>query len=368
MTLAVDLTTRRGDFELDVRFDVRPGEVVALIGPNGAGKSTVLRCLAGLLPLHDGRIEITADDQGGSLVLADTAAGVFVPPEHRPIGVVFQDYLLFEHLDAIENVAFGLRSRGMRRHQARERALTWLARVDLADLGHRRPRQLSGGQAQRVALARALATEPRVLLLDEPLAALDAATRSTVRRDLREHLSGFPGVRLLVTHDPVDASLLADRVIVLEDGRIAQEGTMLDVTARPKSRYVADLVGINLLWGRHDGSSFTGASGHALATAASDVPVGPAHAAIRPAAVALHRTMPDGSARNVWEATVTSIDQHLDRVRVATTGPVDLVAEVTPAAVVDLGISPGSPVVVAVKATEIDVYPDTPSPAPTTTP
>lgn len=363
MTLAAHLRTQRGEFEIDVRIDVAAGEVVALLGPNGAGKSSVLRSLAGLLPLRAGRIELLADDHGGPVLIEDPAQRVFVPAERRPVGVVFQDYLLFDHLDTIENIAFGLRARGAARGEARRRAQEWLERVGLGGLERRRPRELSGGQAQRVALARTLATEPRVLLLDEPLAALDAATRSAVRGDLRDHLAGFPGVCILVTHDPVDASLLTDRVMVLEHGRVAQQGSLLEVTARPSSRYVADLVGINLLWGRHDGSTFTTSDGHPLSIAASEVPTGPAHAAIRPAAVALHRTIPEGSARNTWQATVTSIDQHLDRVRVATSGPIDLVAEVTPAAVAELGISPGAPIVVALKATEIDVYPDVVGPA-----
>ena len=230
----------------------KPGEVVALLGPNGAGKSTAFRCLAGLLPLDDGSIEL--DGQ----TLDDPAEDVFVSAERRPVAVVFQDYLLFPNLTALENVAFGLRARGMAKAKARARASAWLDRVGLADRAQHRPRALSGGQAQRVALARALATEPRLLLLDEPLAALDAGTRGEVRRDLRRHLTTFDGVRLLVTHDPVDAYALADRVVILEAGRIVQTGTLAEVTAQPRSRYIAELVGVNLITGRaEDGAIVT---------------------------------------------------------------------------------------------------------------
>ncbi len=188
-----------------------------------------------------------------------------MPAEQRPIGVVFQDYLLFAHLTAIENVAFGLRARGVPKSEARREHARWLARVGLDDHASHRPRSLSGGQAQRVALARALATDPRLLLLDEPLAALDAGTRGGVRRDLRRHLESFDGMRILVTHDPVDAYALADRVAILDAGRIVQVGTIDEVTAHPRSRYVADLVGTNLVAGTvGDGVLTTDAGAHVV--------------------------------------------------------------------------------------------------------
>jgi molybdate transport system ATP-binding protein len=199
MSLDARVRCTLGSLELDVELHTAGGETIAILGPNGAGKTTLFRCLAGLLAIDQGLI--TLDDR----VLDDPIAGVFVPANERPMGVVFQDYLLFPSLTAIENVAFGLRARGVPRGEARQRALTWLTRVGLDDHAHLRPGALSGGQAQRVALARALATEPRVLLLDEPLAALGAGAKSDVRRDLRRHLSTFDGARLLVTHDPVDA-------------------------------------------------------------------------------------------------------------------------------------------------------------------
>ena len=236
----------------------------------------------------------------------------FVVPERRPVSVVFQDYLLFPSLTALENVAFGLRARGVPKVEARTHAHAWLERVGLADHAHHRPRALSGGQAQRVALARALATEPRLLLLDEPLAALDAGTRGEVRRDLRRHLTTFDGVRLLVTHDPVDAFALADRVVILERGQVVQTGTLADVTAQPRSRYVADLVGINLLQGvGHDGAITTVTGGQVVPAH----PVrGEAFAVIQPHSVALYPSPPAGSPRNVWAVTVADVDRQPDRV------------------------------------------------------
>ncbi|MBW8825780.1 MAG: ABC transporter ATP-binding protein, partial [Acidobacteria bacterium] len=334
-------------------LEIAPGEVVALLGPNGAGKTTVLRLLAGLLALDDGRIALGAEEK---VVFDDPSADIFVPPERRPIGMVFQDYLLFGHLDALDNVAFGLRARGMGKIDARRLARDWLERVGLSDHAGHRPDALSGGQAQRVALARALATEPHLLLLDEPLAALDAGTRAEVRRDLRRHLAGFDGIRLLVTHDPIDAYVLADRVVILEEGRITQAGTLGEVTAHPGSRYAADLVGINFLTGRLDGTVLTTPDGVTVVTHA-DLPPGAAHAAIAPAAVALHRQRPDGSARNTWACRVAGIDHRANRVHVTLDGPPHLVAEITPAALAALGIRPGDEVWAAVKATEVTAYP-----------
>jgi molybdate transport system ATP-binding protein len=349
VTLDARVTRALGTFELDVEVSVTGGETVAILGPNGAGKSTLFRCLAGLLPIDSGRLDLDGT------VLDDPASGVFVEAERRPVAVVFQDYLLFPNLTALENVAFGLRARGMAKAEARRRAQGWLERVGLGDLSQRRPRSLSGGQAQRVALARALATEPRLLLLDEPLAALDAGARSEVRRDLRRHLTTFDGVRLLVTHDPVDAYALADRVVILEGGQVVQEGTLAEVTAQPRSRYVADLVGVNLLAVvGQDGTIRTGGGGRIVAAEPVE---GDAFAVIQPHAVALYRSLPDGSPRNVWLATVAEIDRHADRVRVRLAGEVPLVAEITRAALDALVLRPGDEVWATVKATEITTYP-----------
>jgi molybdate transport system ATP-binding protein len=349
MTLEARLIRSLGNFILDIELQARPGEVVALLGPNGAGKSTAFRCLCGLLPLDGGSLRL--DGQ----ILDDPAKDVFVPPDRRPVTVVFQDYLLFPNLTALENVAFGLRARGMGRARARAQARMWLDRVGLADRAQHRPRELSGGQAQRVALARALATKPRLLLLDEPLAALDVGTRGEVRRDLRRHLSSYDGVHLLVTHDPVDAYALADRVIILEAGRIVQTGPLSEVTARPRSRYIAELVGVNLISGTADNGSIITDSGGRIVLAH---PVeGATFAVIQPNSVALYLTPPQGSPRNVWPSTVTDIDRRADSVRVRLDGSIPLVAEITPDALDDLALRPGDRIWASVKATDITTYP-----------
>jgi molybdate transport system ATP-binding protein len=327
MTLDARVVRALGSFRLEIDLTTKSGETVAVLGPNGSGKSTLFRCLAGLLPIDDGAIELDGE------VLDDASTGTFVVPERRPVAVVFQDYLLFPSLSALENVAFGLRARN----------------------AHHLPRALSGGQAQRVALARALASEPRLLLLDEPLAALDAGTRGDVRRDLRRHLASFDGVRLLVTHDPVDAYALADRVIILERGSVVQAGSLAEVAAQPRSRYVADLVGVNLVRGTGaEGAIITATGGRVIA---AEPIQGDAFALIQPHSVALYTSVPEGSPRNVWASIVADIDRQADRVRVRLTGDIPLVAEITPASLDDLTLQPGDHVWASVKATEITAYP-----------
>jgi molybdate transport system ATP-binding protein len=349
MSLEAAVGLALGRLQLEAELAVGTGELVVLLGPNGAGKTTLLRALAGLLALDRGRVVLDG------AVLEDTATGTWVPTERRPIGFVFQDYLLFPHLSALENVAFGLRSRGVGRAEARRRAGAWLERVGLAGHAGARPRALSGGQAQRVALARALVSEPRLLLLDEPLAALDAATRAEVRRDLRRHLAGFDGTRLLVTHDPLEAMALADRLVVLEGGRVTQTGSPAQVSQRPRSGYVAELVGVNLYRGRADGAAVELAGGGRLIATGDHR--GEVFAAVHPRAVALHRRLPEGTPRNVLAGTADTVDVVGDRVRVRVTGQVPIVAEVTPAAVGELHLADGGPVWASVKATEVTVYP-----------
>ncbi|HEY0638967.1 MAG TPA: ABC transporter ATP-binding protein [Pseudonocardiaceae bacterium] len=350
MTLRARLEVRHGTaFALDLALDVAPGETVALLGPNGAGKTTALRALAGLRPLTRGSVELDGT------VLDDPAAGVRVATEHRPIGVVFQDHLLFGHLSALENVAFGPRARGVPRAVARGLASDWLARVGLAEYATRRPRALSGGQAQRVALARAMVTEPRLLLLDEPLAALDASTRLLVRGELRRHLAAFGGCTVLVTHDPLDAMVLADRIVVLEHGRVVQHGTPADVAHRPRTPYVAQLVGLNLHRGTASGTTVALADGGALTTATAAE--GPVLVAFPPSAVGLHPERPAGSPRNTWPVRVDALEQHAGTVRLRLTGPPDVLADVTPAAVAELGLTAGAELWAALKATEVRVYP-----------
>ncbi|TMF11686.1 MAG: ATP-binding cassette domain-containing protein [Chloroflexi bacterium] len=349
MTLEARVLADVSAFELDVELAVGAGELVAVLGPNGAGKTSLLRALAGLLPLRSGRVTLDG------VVLEDPAAGIRLPSERRPIGLVFQDYLLFPHLSVRENVAFGLRARGMARVVAMGEAGRWLERVGMPAEGDRKPASLSGGQAQRVALARVLATNPALLLLDEPMAALDASTRVAFRRDLRQHLESFRGVRLLVTHDPLEAMAMADRLIILEHGRMLQSGTPADVTQHPRSRYVADLVGVNLFRGRASHDVITLADGGSLTAAgAAD---GDVFAVVHPRTVALYRTRPDGTPRNVWEGRAIDLDSEGDRVRVRLAGSPSIVAEVTPAAVRDLGLDRGDRVWIGVKATEINVYP-----------
>jgi len=347
--LKAQLATRLGTLRLDVAVEATPGEIVAVLGPNGAGKSTFLRAVAGLVALESGRVEL--DD----VVLDDTSRGIHLQPERRPIGVVFQDYLLFPHLSVLENVSFGLRARGVPARDARNRAGAWLDRLGIAEYAEARPRVLSGGQAQRVALARALAIDPRLLLLDEPLAALDASARGDVRRDLKRHLASFAGIRIVITHDPLEAIALADRLVILERGHVVQTGTPAEVTQRPRSRYVADLVGVNLFRGTARAGQVA-LSGGAVVQSAEGID-GDVFATVHPRAVALHRGRPEGSPRNVWRGHASALDFQGDRVRVGIAGEMPIVAEVTPAAVRDLDLAEGSEVWVSVKATEISVYP-----------
>lgn len=352
MSLEARLHLDLGRFALrDVTLRATSGETVALVGPNGAGKTTVLRALAGLVPLDGGMIRLD-----GSL-LDDPAAGTFVVPERRAVGVVFQDLLLFPHLTALENVAFGLRSRGRPKRDARRRAGEWLERLGLADLATARPRALSGGQAQRVALARALAIEPRLLLLDEPLAALDASLRPAVRRDLADHLAQYDGTRILVTHDPLEAIALADRLVVIEDGRITQEGTAGDVREHPRSRYVADFVGVNLYRGTAGPEGLVLDDGEALLVSAERSARGASFAVVHPRAVALHRERPEGTPRNVWRGVVAHVDEEGDRARVHVDAPIPITAEVTATALSELDLRDGTPLWATVKATEVEVYP-----------
>jgi molybdate transport system ATP-binding protein len=354
--LVVDGTVRRGDFILDLHLRVEPGEVLGVLGPNGAGKTTLLRTLAGLEALSGGTIRL------GDLVLDDASQDTFVPPDRRPVGLVFQSYRLFPHLDVLDNIAFASRSRGASRRASRAAATPWLERLELTGLATRRPGQISGGQAQRVALARALAAEPGLLLLDEPLAALDARTRVTVRAELRRHLSQFAGPVLVVTHDPLEAMVMADRLLVLEHGRVVQQGSPAHVAARPATEYVARLVGLNLYAGRLDvpaGTVALDGGGSLAATVTTDLrPGDPVLVGLRPSAVTLHTTRPEhASPRNVWPGTVEHLELLGDRVRVQVAGAPAALVDITPAAVAELALAPGQPVWLSAKATETVAYP-----------
>ena len=341
---------RSSGFVLDIAFEAEPGTTVALLGPNGAGKSTAVWALAGVVPLTDGFISL------GNKVLDDVETGTFVPPEERKIGALFQDVLLFPHLDVAANIAFALRVRAHSRREADREALEWLDRYELGDLASMRPSELSGGQAQRVGLARALAAEPDLLLLDEPLSALDVGSRARVRRMLNYHLSGFSGPRILITHDPTEASLLADRVVVIEDGAVTQTGTPEEILRSPRTTYAADLAGLNLLPGVATAGIVDTEDGPSIQIADKSL-VGAVLLTIHPRVVSIYPDRPDGSPRNTWLSAITSIDVLEDLCRVHFEDPIPLTAEITSAAQRSLGLEPGRKAWVAIKATEIRVLP-----------
>ncbi|MFD9101745.1 ABC transporter permease [Streptomyces virginiae] len=320
-----------------------PGTTIAVVGENGAGKTTLLRALLGLTP------RAHADLRLGD---ADVTA---LPPHKRQVAWVPQDGALFPHLSALANTAYGLRARSVPRADARREAQAWLDRLGVGHLAQRRPSQLSGGQAQRVALARALAARPRLLLLDEPLAALDQTTRAHVRHTLRTHLAGFGGVCLIVTHDPVEAVSLADRVLVLADGRALQDAPPAEVSRHPRSPWVARMLGRNAWPGIASADGLALAAGGRLVVAEALPEGDQALAIIAPEAVSVHRDRPGGSPRNVWRGTVREITAVGSRLRVLIASPdaPDLVAEITPDAAAELGLADGAEVWTSVKATEV---------------
>ncbi|MCJ1676823.1 ABC transporter permease [Streptomyces sp. APSN-46.1] len=324
-------------------LSAEPGTTIAVVGENGAGKTTLLRALLGLTPRAHAELRL-----GG----ADVSA---LPPHRRQVAWVPQDGALFPHLSALANTAYGLRARRVPRAEARCEAQAWLDRLGVGHLARRRPAQLSGGQAQRVALARALAARPRLLLLDEPLAALDQTTRARVRHTLRTHLAGFGGVCLLVTHDPVEAVSLADRVLVLADGQTLQDAPPAEVTRHPRSPWVARMLGRNAWPGTASGGGLALAGGGRLVVAEALPEGAQALAIIAPEAVSVHRERPAGSPRNVWPGTVreiTSVGSRL-RVLIGSAEAPDLVAEITPDAAAELGLADGAAVWTSVKATEV---------------
>jgi molybdate transport system ATP-binding protein len=318
----------------------------------------LLRVLAGLAAATEGSVRL------GDTVLDDPAAGVFVPAEHRPVGLVFQNYRLFPHLSVRDNVAFAARARGTGRADARRHADRFLRQLGLVSLATRKPAELSGGQAQRVALARAMAADPAMLLLDEPLSALDPRTRLEIRTELRRHLEDFGGPVLLVTHDPLEAMVMTDRLLVIEEGRVVQQGTPAQVARRPATQYVARLLGLNFYRGTltsTDGTVQLATGGTLVATPPGSIPLVNTEVlvAVRPAAISVHTERPGhGSPRNVWAGTITGLEMLADRVRAQVDGRPSALVDLTPAAVADLGLRPGLPVWLSAKATEVDVYPE----------
>jgi molybdate transport system ATP-binding protein len=344
---------------VDIEFAVAAGEVVALLGPNGAGKSTALHLIAGLVRPDAGLVRL------GHSVLTDTAANVFVPAHARRVGLLLQDPLLFPHLSVEANVAFAPRSRGRPRRAAHWVAAQWLRRVDAVELGGRSPRQLSGGQAQRVAIARALAAEPEVLLLDEPLAGLDVAAAAAIRKLLRDVLAGDGRCALMVTHDLLDVLTLADRVLVIESGRVVESGPAATVLAAPRSRFAARIAGVNLVNGMLEDRGVLragdGMRWHGVPDA-DDAPE-PGRAAVAlfaPAAVAVYRDEPHGSPRNTAAVTVAEVDSRGAGVRIRAEeqpdGAPGLAADVTVDAAAELRLAPGERVYLTVKAQEVALY------------
>jgi molybdate transport system ATP-binding protein len=354
--------------DVDVEFSVAAGEVLAVLGPNGAGKSTALHVIAGLVHPDEGLVRL------GDRVLTDTAAGVDVPTHDRRVGLLLQDPLLFPHMSVVANVAFGPRNRrGMlagagARGRTRDEALRWLREVDAEQLADRKPRQLSGGQAQRVAIARALAAEPDMLLLDEPLTGLDVSAAAAIRAVLRTVVTRSGCAVILITHDLLDVFTLADRVLVLEAGKIAEIGPVADVLSAPRSNFAARIAGVNLVKGSiGPGGTLATPSGavwhgSAAQTAEEALPEGrDAVAVFPPTAVAVFREPPHGSPRNTVELTVAELDTRGPAVLVRgpeqPDGAPGLAAEVTVDAAAELRLAPGDRVWFSVKAREVALYP-----------
>lgn len=348
------------DRGVDIEFSIAAGEVLAILGPNGAGKSTVLHTVAGLIRPDLGVVRL------GGRVITDTAADIFVPTHDRRVGMLLQDALLFPHLSVVANVAFAPRSghRRRNRREARATAEHWLGQVDAAELAERMPKQLSGGQAQRVALARALAAEPDVLLLDEPLAGLDVSTASAMRKLLRHNLADNGRSAVVVTHEILDVLTLADRVVVIDSGRIVESGSASSLLAAPRSRFGARFAGVNLVSGTAgpDGTLTTewGAAWHG--NPGPDVVAGaPAVAVFAPTAVAVYRDKPHGSPRNTVEVVVAELDSRGSALRVRTDeqpdGAPGLAADITAESAAELRVAPGERVYFTVKAQEVAVHP-----------
>lgn len=365
--LEAALAIRLGEFDLEIELSAQAGQTLVLVGESGSGKTTTLHLLAGLLRPRRGRIALDG------VTLVDTERRMAVPAHRRPIGYVFQDYALFPHLTALENVAFGLRASRTPRRQVEGRALAALDRVGAADLARRRPAQLSGGQKQRVALARALVLEPRLLLLDEPFAALDVRARRQLRGALKTLLASWPGVTVFVTHSPLEAVAFGDQIAVIERGRVIQRGDRSSLLLRPRSAYVAEMAGLNLwqgellspaanngLWGVRVGDRLIYVAPTSLHVDPRGVGSGEVFAAVDPRHVTLHVASPEGSVENVWTGEVTQViwegpPPERVRVQLATLPP--LAAELTGEAARSLGVIEGKRVFASFEPSVVRVYP-----------
>lgn len=358
MTFELEASLKSRNFEMSIKLS--DGETLAILGPNGAGKSTLLGVISGLLRPDSGSAQIG----GRQLFDLDGGTHEWSAPHLRGTALLAQEALLFPHLTVLDNVAFGPRSKGRSKAAARETARLWLTEVDALHLESRKPAELSGGQAQRVAVARALATEPELLLLDEPMSALDIHAAPLLRRVLKRVLDGRNAI--IVTHDVLDAYMLADRVIVVENGRISEEGPTRQVLERPRSHFAAGLAGLNLISGiiteqgitTPDGRLFAGQHDPEWSPSPGQAGV----AAFPPSAVSVFLGEVHGSPRNSFPVTVSDLEPHGDQIRVRAGGPGagkrgTLSADITPAASADLGLAPGVDVRFVVKSALVSIYP-----------
>lgn len=369
--LAAEIVVARRGFRLEARIECAPGEVVAVMGPSGAGKSTLLAAIAGLARLSEGKIRIGERD-----VASVARPRRHIPAAQRGAVLLGQDARLFPHLTARENIAFGPRARGIDRKVALGDADDWLWRVGLPGMGDRRPSQLSGGQQQRVAIARALATAPQVLLLDEPLTSLDPETAADVRAMLHDQLTATHATAIVVTHDAVDAAALATRLIVVEEGRVTQHGSVREVLRAPATRFVATVAGVNLIHGAAYGGRWRapsvspevliGAADEA-SLAASAAEGAPLAAVFRPSDVRLERAVEStwtGALRlaaeekatpGTWLARVVRVEQTPVGARVHTAEPA-VAADVSADDIVDAGFAPGAPVRASVDPAAVRLF------------
>ena len=385
--LIASLDTHLNTFHLELSFSAEVGRTTVLLGESGAGKSTVLRLLAGLLHPERGQIAFE------SITYFDSERRIIIPPQHRPFGYVFQDYALFPHLSVFENVAFGLRAQYLPRQLIHRRVGEALEQVRLSGLDERRPAQLSGGQQQRVAIARALALQPQLLLMDEPLAALDVQTRREVRQELRRILTHIGITTVFVTHQYLEALVFGHHILVLDHGQLIQQGSQRDLLERPRSSYVAELVGTNFFRGRvvrcetntictirlddnHErGIEISATLEEHLQADKAPAADEEAYVVVDPRSITLYQTAPDSSARNIFRGEIVQLlhlgassnPENKDDGRVRVSMQLDtatnlslpaplLTAEVTAASAARMELLEGKTVYATFKATEARAY------------